>query len=329
MTATTMKELYNHLGAVGISRKFARNVLPSWWDDEIAKEPSGFQQAQMYLSRAFNLELNSLSVAQKSPQFFVTEHKFKLNRNVSEGQVSASAHYATAMARLALSATKTAYTALPEDPKTLRAKILESQLCVNLGGLLTYCTGAGIPVIHIEHMPGTKMAGVAIRLEGRYAIVLSKKAHPAYLLFHLAHEIGHIAKHHLAKDGFLADQKIGEGNRDDDADEKEADAYAIRLLNGVEIKYTAEPGAIRSGKKLFEAASHKATKVNVDVGHIILNYGHAQGNFGMANMALKYVNGETEGGSVVNEALFKNLDSDLLSEDQLELLHRATGYSAV
>jgi len=328
MTDTTINELFTHLGSIGISPKFARKVLPSWWDDDIAKEPSGLQQAQIYLSRAFNLELSSLSNAHEPPRFFSAEHKFKLHRNVSVEDVSASANYATAMARLALSATQISYTAFPEDPNVLRERILQSRACVDLAGLLKFCADSGVPVMHIENMPGTKMAGVAIRLAGRYAIVLSKKAHPAYLLFHLAHEIGHIAKQHLAGDGFLADQKIGEGNRDD-ADEKEADAYAIRLINGVEIKYTAAPGAIRSGKKLFEAASRKAQEKHVDVGHIILSYGHGQGNFGLANMALRYLAGEVKGGAVVNQAFFNSVDRDLLSEDQMELLRHATGYLVV
>lgn len=327
MTATTsMKELYTRLGTIGISQSFARYVLPSWWNDEIASEPSGLQQAQLYLSRAFNLEFNSL-LSTQPPSFYVAEHKFKLNRNVTEDQVSASAHFATAMARLALLASQSVFAAPPDDPKVLREHILQDHPCVNLDGLLKYCADAGIPVLHIEKMPGNKMAGIAIRLDGRYAIVLSKKAHPAYLLFHLAHELGHIAKGHLGQDGFLADQNIGEGNRDD-ADEKEADAYAIRLINGVEIKYTAAKGVIKSGKQLYLAANHKAEETRVDVGHIILNFGHVQGNFQIANMALKYVTGPLDCGTVVNAALFRHLAKDSLSEDQLELLHHATGYSA-
>jgi Zn-dependent peptidase ImmA (M78 family) len=327
MTVTTpMKDLYSRLGRIGIAKHFASKTLPSWWDDEIALSPSGFQQAQLYFARTFNIELRSLA-SEGVPRFYPAKHKFKLNRNVSEDEVSASANYATAIARLALLAIEQPYSPVSSDPNDLRKQILQKQPCVNLAGLLDHCASLGIPVIHIEKMPGKKMAGLAIRIDGRYAIVLSKKAHPAYLLFHLAHELGHIANGHLAQDGFLVDQKIGEGNRDD-ADENEADAYAIRLLNGAEIKYTAAPNLIRNGKQLYQSAESKAKATGVDVGHIILNYGHGQGNFQIAAAALKFIPGLSDGNVVVNGAFFRALNSGRLSEDQLELLQHATNYSA-
>lgn len=329
MTAATatMKSLYEHLSAVGIKKSFARQALPVWWDDAIADCASGIQQAQLYFSRAFNIEPSSL-VNRKAPAYFrhaEHKHKFKLSRNVSEDQVQVSAHYATAMARLVLQTVETAYTPVPDDPNELRNRILKKHSCIDLASLLDYCTETGIPVLHIGDMPGRKMAGVAIRLGGRFAIVLSNKKHPAYLLFHLAHELGHIAKNHLPHDGFLVDQQIAENSKDD-AEEKEADAYAIRLLNGAEVKYTAR-GRITSGKQLFNAASRTASETQVDVGHIILNYGNAQNNFAIANMALKHVVGPTDGGTVVNAALFRDLVADRLSEDQIHLLRSATGYT--
>lgn len=320
-----MKSLYAHLGDVGIKKSFARQALPVWWDDAIADCASGIQQAQLYFSRAFNIEPGSLLNRNEPAHFRLVEHKFKLSRNVSEDQAEVSAHYATAMARLVLQAVRTAYTPIPEKPSELRNLVLKKNSSVNLAGLLEYCAEAGIPVLHIGDMPGRKMAGVGIRLRDRFAIVLSKKAHPAYLLFHLAHELGHIAKNHLPQDGFLADQKIGKNSKDD-AEEKEADAYAIRLLNGAEVKYTAR-GHIASGKQLFNAASQTASEMHVDVGHIILNYGNAQNNFAIASMALKYVIGPTDGGAVVNQALFNKLANDRLSEDQLHLLHNATSFT--
>ena len=320
-----MSGLLSRLGAAGIPTSFARKVLPQWWDDEVAAEPAGLQQAQLYFARAFNIELQSLSERNATPRFRSSVRKFKMSRNVCEDDVTVSAHYATAMAKIALRTHDSNQGVVPSDPAKLRASILNTQSCVSLKGLLAWCVKSSIPVIHIQQLPGKKMTGLVVREGGRFAIVLSKMGHPAHLLFHLAHELGHIANGHLSEDGFVADESIG--TISDDADEKEADAYAIRLINGGEAAYRAA-GTIKSGGALYKAAVKKGREEGVDVGHIILNFGHNQAMYALAAVALKSVSGPTKGNEVINSAFFENLDAEALSEDQLWLLKAATGYSA-
>ncbi len=327
MTATTpMTTLFTHLQGVGIPKAFARKVLPDWWDDSITSSDAGLQQAQLYLSKAFNLDIASLANQEEPPRFRQVVHKFKMNKNVDEERLAASAHYATAIARLALQATAETFTPPPANPNELREQILQAAQCVDLSALLGWCKTAGIPVLHIERLPGIKMAGLAIRMNDRFAVVLSRKGHPAELLFHLAHELGHIAQGHLNSDGFLVDQQIGATDRDD-ADEKEADAYAIRLLNGAAVKYSAGSRVIYP-VQLYRAAKALSERQRIDVGHIILNYGHAQDQFPLAKAALKHVAGSDCGSAVVNTALFESIDDEHLSEDQLILLHTATDFTA-
>ena len=330
--ATTLKNpihsLLTRLGSAGVPAVFARMALPAWWDDEIAQSKSGLQQAQMYFARAFHIDLVSLAQSNGPVQFQETQRKFKLSRNVAESDVSVSAHFATAIANLALVGVGSEQSIVPKDPVELRAAILKKNNCVSLSALLDWCAEANIPVLHIHKLPGKKMTGLVVREDGRFAIVLSKKGTPAHLLFHLSHELGHIANGHLQGNGFVADEKIG-GADVGDADEKEADAYAIRLLNGREVRYG--PGAssvIRSGAALYKAALTKANQEYIDVGHIILNYGNSQQSHALATMALKSIPGESDGIKVVNNAFFQSLDTDKLSDDQLALLETATGYSA-
>lgn len=327
MTATTqMINLFARLELVGIPKKFARQSLPDWWDNSIASSAAGLQQAQLYLAKTFNLDIASLANQEGVPRFRQVTHKFKMSKSVNEERLAASAHYATAIARLALQATKKEYKAPPFNPNEFREQILLSANCVDLPALLAWCNNAGIPILYIENLPAIKMMGLAIRMEGRFAIVLSRKGHQSEILFHLAHELGHIAKGHLSGDGFLVDEKIGADDRGD-ADEKEADAYAIRLLNGADAKYTSDERAI-SPEKLYRAALSLAKSQKIDAGHIILNYGHAQGEFPLAKAALKLVGGSDCTGTIVNTSLFKSLDSQRISEDQLALLQRATNFSA-
>ena len=328
-TLNPLDSLMRRLNAVGIPTGFARKVLPPWWDDEVAQSKSGLQQAQMYFARAFNIDLASLAQTRAELRFRDTQRKFKLSRNVVESDVSVSAHFADAMAKLALLGFKSEQTVVPKNPVNLRADILTGHPCVSLPALLAWCAGAGIPVLHIDKLPGKKMTGMVVRDDGRFAIVLSKKGTPAHLLFHLAHELGHIAHGHLTGDGFVLDEKIG-GTDTGDADEKEADAYAIRLLNGREVRYGPGPTTIiRSGAMLYKAAFVKATQERIDVGHIILNYGNAQNKHPLAAIALQSIPGESDGIKVVNDAFFKVLNSGDLSEDQFDLLQVAIGYGHI
>lgn len=279
----------------------------------------------MYLARAFNIHLDSFARSDAALRFLGVERKFKLSKNVAEHDVSISAHFATGIAKLAFKGFKVKQTVVPTDPTALRNVLLQGRDCVNLPALLDWCAAAGIPVLHIEKLPGKKMTGLVVRDDNRFAIVLSKKGTPAHLLFHLAHELGHIGHGHLAGNGFVADQNIG-GADIGDADEKEADAYAIRLLNGKEVKYTAKT-VLRSGAELLKAASKKAIQEKIDVGHIILNYGNSQNAHALATAALKCIPGESDGSKVVNKAFFKAIDTNSLSDDQLNLLKTAVGYS--
>jgi hypothetical protein len=327
-TKTSIQGLLTRLSTAGVPVKFARMSLPAWWDDEIAESESGLQQAQMYFARAFHIDLVSLVQAHGAVKFEGAQRKFKLSRNVAESDVTVSAHFATAMAKLALIGFATDQVTVPKDPIALRVAILKKHPCVSLSALLSWCADAHIPVLHIHKLPGKKMTGLVVREDGRFAIVLSRKGSPAELLFHLAHELGHIARGHLSENGFVADEKIG-GMDANDADEKEADAYAIRLLNGSEVSYgPASKIGFRNGAALYKAALVKSEKEAIDVGHIILNYGNAQRAHPLARQALNYITGEADGIKVVNSKLFKSLTASKFSEDQFELLKAATGYIA-
>jgi hypothetical protein len=326
-TNTPMRGLLRKLGAAGIPPSFAKRMLPSWWEDEVASDPAGLQQAQLYLSRAFNVDLRSLAEDGEQLRFRANARKYKLSKNVSEDEISASANYATGVARIALAAVDGEQATVSADPAVLRESILKSHECVSLRALLEWCRDARIPVLHISELPGKKMTGLVVRDKGRYAIVLSKKGHPSHLLFHLAHEIGHIGKGHLRVDGFFADEKIDTDSADQD--EREADDFAVCLLNGGHVRYRAGDGRQNlTAQQLHTAAVAKGSKARIDAGHIIANYGFNQDRFAVANLALKYLGEPSQGGPVINEVLLSSLARDCVSDDQLELLKAATDLRA-
>ena len=53
-----IKKLYQRLSDVGLTRAFVKKTaLPSWWDDEVAANPSGYAQGLLLLSRHLGLDL--------------------------------------------------------------------------------------------------------------------------------------------------------------------------------------------------------------------------------------------------------------------------------
>ncbi|WP_199203014.1 ImmA/IrrE family metallo-endopeptidase [Paraburkholderia madseniana] len=316
-----MQSLYSRLSQQGLKKSFVKSLLPDWWEDEIARDPSGLLQAQLILARSLNFDLASLRDTAATVRFQSAHRKFKHSKAVDKDSIRLSAEYATGMAKLAVQAMSTEYVSPPSDPTQLRANILKGRPQVDLDALLDFCFASGIPVLHIGSLPGKKMDAVAVKQNGRAAIVLSRNAAPAYLLFHLAHEIGHIALGHLGDaDGTLIDAELKAAGGGD-ADEREADSFAIYLLNGSNVKYTSNSRYLDAQALAYGAARLGAEK-RIDPGHIVLNYGFAANNFPLANRALSFLK-NCGGPGAVNAKLTSNLDWDELSDDQASLLTRA------
>ena len=320
-----VKELYSRLQAIGISKSFIEKVLPDWWDDEITKAASGMQQLEMRLAQAFNLKLDTLESPSERVLFRNSPEscKFKLTEGVTKQDVLVAANYATAVAkRLLYGFSDYEQTQVPPSPSELRRAILASNSRIDLISLLDWCRTANIPVVHISSLPGKKMIGLAMREREKYAIVLCKKGTPSHLLFHLAHEIGHIACGHLVSNGFMAD--AGE-SIEEDVEEREANDYAQTLLNGTESPC---PPCMQEKKfnptGLLNYARKVAQDRRVDVGHIILNYAKATDKHSEAAQALKLMGGESKGPGVVNafygSDTFYSLDA--FSEDERIILER-------
>jgi hypothetical protein len=253
------------LDAAGVPATFSRLALPSWWDDEIAESKSGLQQAHMYLARAFHIDLTSLAQPQGPVKFRSAQGIFNPCENVTHSNVGVSAHFAAAMAKLALVGLAAEQMSVPKDCTELQNAILKKHPSVSLSALLTWCAEASIPVLHIPKLPSKKMSGVVVHEDGRFAIVLYKNRRPARKLFHLAHGLGLIASGHLLENGFVAEAKA-------------AHAYAKNFLN--------------------------------------FNEGHDDSVLSHGNS-----------GKLVNKMLFSTLNGAKYSDDQLDLLKEATGYS--
>lgn len=328
--ANPINELYRRLNAVGLTRAFVKKTaLPSWWDDEVASNPSGYSQGLLLLSRHLGLDLASLQLENEPIRLrdFGT-CKFKKRYDVSEDDLALARVLATRAAQLAASAVAIPAVTIPIHAGDIRDQILgDDASWVGLNELLHYCWSIGLPVLHLDHFPKSakRPDGFAARVNGRPVIVLCRHAkYSAWLLFILAHELGHLALGHVPEEGTLIDQRV----RRDGADEEEqqADAFAIELLSGQANRRFIAADRWPNAVELAKSAQEIGRKSMIDPGHVVLNYAHSMGDsfYSVGNAALRLLEPNADAVAKVRTKMAENLDWSRLPEDSSEFLMRVT-----
>src|SRR4051812_10148348 len=108
------------------------------------------------------------------------------------------------------------YSPIP-DAAEMRQTILQRARWVGLKGLLNYCWSRGMPVLHVNCFPpGAKRPdGFTLRRDGRPVVVLCREEkQPSWLLFILAHELGHLGYGHIPENGALLDEHVEKNQPD-------------------------------------------------------------------------------------------------------------------
>ena len=215
---------------------------------------------------------------------------------------------------------------IPESAEAVRAAILNSGApWVGLDHLLEYCWGIGIPVVQVSKLPAgaTGFAGLCAVVENRPVIIVAaKNKQPAWLLFIVAHELGHICRGHLENNSVLIDEELAEGEGQEDQ-EREANEFALEVL-AAGRRYSAGHTRLKA-PALATAARRLASKHQVDPGHVILNYGHTMKFWPVANAALNLVNTDADAPAMIAEAMARHLDAEEVPADSLDFLSLVTG----
>lgn len=326
------RELRAELAEIGVAWNSLKQFLPDWTDSAFESR-SGIVELKTFLSRNAGLQLTSdghLTTKQ------LPNACFKTNAATSVEQVIAARSMATACARLVAKATTKPYTRLPAEADTFRAKVLRSsdKSWIDLPMLLYACWAHGIPVLFVPSLPvqGRKMEGMVTFVSGRPVIILTKKVpHPDWLLFVLAHEIGHLAKGHLPEDegqAIVDDTVEVKAGDERDQQEEEANSFATHLLapDGKEVTI---------GKRLpvateFAAVAYKYGQENgMAPGYVILNAVHnssinGKKPYALGQAALKLIPSEDDKSAAAfcRDALRDNIDEHLLRDDSIEFLEK-------
>lgn len=322
---TTVQNLYSALDKQGIPQRKLALLLPDWWTAEVEASPSGVQQAKVYLAKALSLRIRPFSETPPRVEFDLpVDRRFKKSAKTTEADVNLAVALARSASRLALSALDTQYVPPPPDPLAIRAHLLSTGApWVGLSSLLSYCWAIGIPVIHLATpLLGRKMDGIAMAINGRPSIVLSNNRKSGFLLFHLAHELGHIALGHVGANGTIVDDEIKKGDAfDKDADEIAADQFAIQLLTG-NAYGNLKLQQLMKAPVLARLATQYGHDHQIDPTHVVLNCAHNNKSiFALCVSAANLIAGGNTDQTTVSEMVFQHLRENL-KEDSEHLLRK-------
>lgn len=324
------KDLCASLSALGINRGYLTGtILPSWWEPEVLNTQNGFLETAMLIHQRTGLPLAPLFTGRAKPATAQSNVRFKKSKGVTEDAVR-TAHLIARQVAEAVASTK-----LPPPPAILPgAADLHSMLkdqghlaWVTLEDLLQYCWEIGIPVVHTSKFPpGTrKPDGMAVCSEsGRPVIVLCKDSpRPAWMVFILAHELGHIALDHVPKGGAVVDGNLESASGEDE--ERQANEFASVLLTGKpDLGLSSHGPMIASG--LARAARDFAKRYRISPGVAALNWGFNTGNWRVANGAVKILEESQNALEMIRRSGSGALDWDSLSQDTAEWLETMTGF---
>jgi hypothetical protein len=331
-TSNPMTAVYDRLQDLGLSRAYVRQaILPSWWDDDASLSPAGFAEALMLISRHAGVRVADLRTGNVpfSPAGPVTTTRFKLSKGASEEDVALAQRLATQTARVACAGVVSSPKPVPSASEIRGAIIEGGASSVGLDSLLDYCWGElGLPVLHVSNFPhgARKMEGLSAVVEGRPVVVISKSSkQPAWLLFILAHEIGHLSLRHIKDGEVLVDTKVESSSSD--KEESQANRFAEELLCGEAGRRFVPSGRWPNARVLAAEAQSLGRKYQIDPGHIVLNYASTMGEsfFRVGNAALSFIDPAPDAIGAISRKLDANLDWSALPEEAAEFITRMTG----
>ena len=338
-TPVTVKSAFSSLKAAGYPRSYIEKLLPDWWDNSLFKTSAGVLQFALILKQRLGLETSFGQEGQLLIQTHPRSARFKRRSDTKESELNIAAGLGLAITKLALFCANTPYTPPTSDPKLLREKILamSGKPHVDFEGLLKLCWAHGIPVLYLKDLPraSKRMTGMAVSIDGRPAIILGfNNTQHARQLFVLAHELGHIVSGHLDEGGVLIDEDLAEvtdtlietNNKRKDAEEREADSFALALIRNGYTAPLASMGRLSSATAIAAKAAVLGREMGIDPGHLILSYAKQHNDWAHANQALEYSPPQPSAIEVVGRYFREGVSLEALSSENQEYLLSIQGF---
>jgi len=330
--ALSPRQLRRELQHAGIANAAIDAVWPQWWSDDASQSVSA--TAELTYTVARRLGLSPRALFDGSAQFLWRDDtKFKKLDARTGDEEAALASFGIAVGRCALGATPPTRFRGDLNVQTLRDIILGQNRLVSGPELINVCWSLGIPVLQLRVLPlrQKRMHAMTVRVSDRYAILLGfESRYFARIAYILAHELGHVLLGHLEQSDALleVDDPLVSGSTD--AEETEADRFALKLLTGQEDPRVISDVPSYSASQVADAARTTATHVNIDPGVLALCLGHATKKWDRSIGALKIIPpGEQNVGELINNVAAKQLNFGELSFNNQEYLARILGRDSV
>lgn len=324
--ASSWSNLRSLLAKVGFKRGYLRDtILPSWWEESVLGSKNGFLETVGIIHQRTGLPLEALIHGQV-PAFSVGSGvRFKRTKGLTESEIRGAHTLARQVAETVAEFYQDDFVAAYPRAEEIHLNLKSRGTApwVELEDVLAFCGQVGIPVLFVDQFPAgfKKPDGLAIcSRTGRSVIVLCRRiSRPAWMLFTLAHELGHVVLGHVPKGGVLVDGDITE--QTEEKEEREANAFASIVLTGQD-----DLGLHSSGKtnasSLARAAQEFARKYRVSPGVACLNWGRNTGHWREANGAVKILEGKKDAIEIVKRLGTPGLESASVPTDIAEWLRR-------
>jgi len=338
-TPVTVKSAFDRLKAVGYPRSFIEKLLPDWWDNSLFKTSAGALQFALILKQRLGVDASFDPDGDLQIHAEQRNARFKRRSDTKEIELTIATGLGVAIARLALFCASKPYLPISCDPQVLHAEALalSGKSYLEFEGLLQLCWMRGIPVLFLKELPRAtkRMTGMALSIEGRPVVVLGfNHSQHARQLFVLAHELGHIAHGHLGRDGVIVDEEIDDvrdtlaetGRGRKDAEEREADAFALSLIRNGHRNPVGAMGKLASAASIAATASVLGRDLKIDPDHLILSYAKEHNDWARANQALSYSPSKISAIDLLSRYFHSEVDLDLLSLENQEYLLAVQGF---
>jgi hypothetical protein len=269
------------------------------------------------------------------PRFVWTnEAKFKNLGAQSPQELAILTSFGVAVGRCAVEGTTSDGDLSGLTAATLRASILASSNAVGLSELLTVCWALGIPVLQLALFPlaRKRMHAITVRAGDRYAVLIGRESKfRAQVAYIIAHEIGHVAKKHLAESAALVEvedplkQEMATSAARDD-EEHVADSFALELLTGTDTPLVEADREDFTATQLAKAAIEVSGARHIEPGILALCLGHTTGKWKQAFGALKVIPpGESDVPREVNALAKSQLNWSALTLERRDFLLKVMG----
>lgn len=320
------------LSQAGFKREFVKEaILPDWWDESCAEEPSLLQEIEVRVARFLGSKLSVVKdadIALAAPHY--REAKLRKIRDVDPQRLGPAIHsalrIADAVVRNLQDNVRDKADVPPAEGLEWHHQITSSGGSVTLDAILNDLWFRGIPVVPVDLLPAPSFQGIACIAQNRPVILLGHKHDaPGRVAFLIAHEVGHIAVGDCEPGQPVVDED--EAVVDDSAIERKADLYATHMVVGQGSAPEVENDAAKNFRRLARRAADLELETGADAGYIIFAWAAKTGNYSMASMAVKALYRHVGARRKLQEYFFEHMDLGGASESDRELLRCVRGGS--